>query len=276
MKSVGIIGLGLMGGSFAKALRAAYKEIDIFGFDQNKLNEKEAISLNIVDKVVSFDEILICDLIVLAVPVKAIIDITQSIKKLLPNQTIIDFGSTKEKIVKAIPDNIRENFVALHPMAGTEKSGPKAAIDDLYRGKIVVLCDIEDSGSYQKDLVEKLFKKIGMNIVYMDSHSHDRDAAYISHMPHALSFALANVVLKHEDPKSILALSAGGFKSMSRIAKSSPNMWSDIFEQNSDNLIESIEKFEDELSRLKNLVKDKHFDEVKEFIKEANNLHKLI
>ena len=132
---------------------------------------------------------------------------------------------------------IRSNFVTAHPMTGTEKFGPKAAIPKLYENKVVVLCDMEKSGEYQREVAKKLFSSIGMKLVFMGSAEHDRHAAFISHMPHALSFSLANSVMKQEDAASIIALAGGGFRDMSRIAKSSPHMWEDIFRQNSYNFV---------------------------------------
>jgi prephenate dehydrogenase len=129
-------------------------------------------------------------------------------------------GLLPEKISESIPNNLRKNFVTAHPMTGTEKFGPTAAIDDLYEGKVVVLCDMEKSGEHQQEVAKKLFTDIKMTLVFMGAKEHDRHAAFISHMPHALSYALANSVMKQEDPESIVALAGGGFKDMSRIAKS--------------------------------------------------------
>jgi prephenate dehydrogenase len=265
-----------MGGSMAKSLKKLYKDIEIIGYDHHKSNESEALKLGFIDKRASYEEILSSDIIILAIPVDGIVSFLKEIKELRKDQTIIDLGSTKAKIISNTPANIRKNLVATHPMAGTEKSGPGAAIDDLYSGKVVVFCDIDESGEEQKEVATKLFRDLGMSIVYMDSISHDRDAAYISHLPHALSFALANTVLKQEDPKSILALAGGGFKDMSRIAKSSPSMWVEIFSQNRENLLTTIEDFQKELSILKEQVQKKDWDSLALLIQEANKLHKIL
>ncbi len=135
-------------------------------------------------------------------------------------------------------------------MTGTEKFGPKAAIDGLYEGgKAVVLCDLEENEELHKQRAIKIFQEIGMRLIFMDSHEHDIHACYMSHLPHAISYSLANTVMNHEDPKSIIALAAGGFKDMSRVAKSSPDMWTDIFRQNRKNLLESIDLFEEHMKK---------------------------
>jgi len=273
---VAIVGLGLMGGSFALALKKSSLSVEILGYDTNEIHLNEALKLNLVDKIVTFEDVKKADLIILAVPVDAIIYYLGQLSNLKESQTIIDLGSTKSLIVQSTPLEIRKNLVAAHPMAGTEKSGPKAAIEDLYTDKVVVLCDFEDSGEIQQKLAMTIFESLKMKIVYMGSDEHDRHAAYISHLPHAMSFALANSVLSQEDPKSILALAGGGFKDVSRIAKSSPSMWSDIFKQNRENLLKSIGDFEDELKCVKELIQKRKWDELKEWISRANRLHEIL
>lgn len=265
-----------MGGSFALALQATQIECEFVGLDHHNANQERALELGLVDRIGSFEEIQRCDLIVLAIPVDAIIATLQRFSQLKADQTIIDLGSTKEKIVTQTPPHLRSNLVAAHPMAGTEYSGPDAAIPDLYEDKVVVLCDIEQSGMLQKEKAKEIFQRLEMKIVYMDAHEHDRHAAYISHLPHVISFALANSVLGQEDRESILALAGGGFKSMSRIAKSSPKMWRDVFAQNRDNLLQSIASFEEELAILKGAVEEEDFDQVERLIAKANRLHKIL
>ncbi len=273
---IGISGLGLMGGSFALGLKKNLQDVKITGYDRSKEHAFEALKLGLVDEIADFEALKKCDVIILAVPVEAIIDSLKNLKDISDQTTIIDLGSTKEKIIKECPPTIRQNFVAAHPMAGREKFGPTAATANLYRDKIVVLCDLEENVLFHTDRAIEIFEALGMYIAYMKSADHDRHAAYISHMPHAVSFALANSVMKQEDPKSILALAAGGFKDMSRIAKSSPDMWSDIFLQNRENLIEAIESFQKELKQAKELVKNADEKALKEWMKSANELHKIL
>jgi len=274
--TAGIVGLGLMGGSLALELKELNFIKRVLGYDRNKEHIKDAKRLNLVDEVVDFNTIKKCDVIFLAIPVEGIIETVNRLKDIDKNATIIDLGSTKEKIVKNIPKNIRKNFVAAHPMTGTEKYGPNAAFKGLYKDKIVVLCNIEDSGEKQREIAEKIFTKIGMQIVYMDAKEHDKHAAFISHLPHAISYALANSVLKQEDPKSILILAAGGFKDMSRLAKSSPNMWVDIFKQNKKNLLKSLDVFKNELKYAKTLIENDRWEELNCWMQNATSLHKIL
>ena len=257
IKKIGIIGLGLMGGSLSIALKETSEHYHFLGYDHNSTHTKDALSLGLVDEVVTtLAELQTCDVIFLAIPVDAIIAVSQQLTHLPATCTLIDLGSTKEKISLSIPSDIRSHFVTAHPMTGTEKFGPTAAVANLYKNKVVVLCDIEKSGKYQQNVAKKLFTNMNMKLVYMDAKEHDRHAAYISHMPHALSYALANSVIKQEAKESILALAGGGFKDMSRIAKSSPNMWEDIFRQNKDNLLEAIYTFESELKKCRKMVEN--------------------
>jgi len=276
---IGIVGLGLMGGSFALDIKEKYKNknLEIIGFDHNDQHCIEALELELVDKITDdLSDFFNLDLIVLTIPVNAIIKIMQELKNVSRKTTIIDFGSTKEKIVSSIPKEIRKNFVAAHPMAGTEKFGPKAAIKKLYRGKVVVLCNTEENSKEHLSFAKMIFKDLGMKIVYMDAKEHDIHAAYISHMPHAVSYSLANAVMHQENPKAIIALAGGGFKDMSRIAKSSPNMWLDIFKQNKNNLLEAVDKFSDELNQFKKFVENEDWENLEKWIKEANNLHDIL
>ena len=271
-----IIGLGLMGGSLAMAIKKLPMIETIIGFDHNKEHEKEALALNLVDKLVSFEQVKQADIIILAIPVDGIIACLKEFQDVSSETTIIDLGSTKEKIVQSIPSSIRKNVVAAHPMTGTEKFGPGAALDDLYHDKVVVLCGLEDSGEHQQETAVRLFSQIHMKLVYMKAHEHDLHVAFISHMPHLISYSLANAVLKHEEHENILNLAAGGFRSMSRLAKSSPNMWGDIFRQNKTHLLDSLSYFENELEKMKKLVQNEQWEELDEKMKDANSLHDIL
>ncbi|HIP02513.1 MAG TPA: prephenate dehydrogenase [Campylobacterales bacterium] len=273
---IGIVGLGLMGGSLGLALKSTMEDVKLVGFDHNKIHCEEANKLGFVDEIVSFDILKKSDVIILAIPVEAIIKTFENLKDIEPDTTIIDLGSTKAKIVALTPKEIETNLVAAHPMAGIEKFGPNAAFGELYAGQVVVLCDIEKNSPLHKQRAIDIFNALKMKIVYMNAKAHDLHAAYISHLPHAISYALANSVLKQEDPKSILALAAGGFRDMSRIAKSSPNMWSDIFQQNSTNLLHAIEGFERELTTVKKMIKEEDDEGLKKWMRSATTLHKIL
>ena len=273
---VGIVGLGLMGGSLGRALKKYNLAHARVGYDHNIAHQKEAIELDLVDEIITLDELKKCDLIVLCIPVDAIIKFLPSLIGIGENTTIIDFGSTKELIVKNIPNEIKNNYIPAHPMTGTEKFGPSAAIDELYEDKIIVLCDIDKCDEIHKNRAINVFKTMKMKLVFMDSHEHDIHACYISHLPHAISFALANMVMNHEKPEHIISLAAGGFRSMSRIAKSSPDMWTDIFRQNRVNMLESLELYEKQIESIRKLIEDEKYDEIKEWMKKSNTLHDIL
>lgn len=274
---VGIVGLGLMGGSLSLALKKHFKDYYFIGLDHNELHCSQALELGLVDEICTSTEALkSCEIIFLSIPVDGIISVTQQLGALSDTCTVIDLGSTKEKISLSIPSDIRPNFVAAHPMTGTEKFGPTAALEDLYTDKVVVLCDLEKSGLHQQNVAKKLFTDIGMNIVCMGAKEHDRHAAFISHMPHAISYALANSVMAQEDSKSIVALAGGGFKDMSRIAKSSPNMWEDIFRQNKTNILKAIHSFQSELKKCQKMVENEEWETLNDWMREANTLHDIL
>lgn len=274
---VGIVGLGLMGGSLSLALQKHSKDYYFIGLDHNEEHCSQALKLGLVDEITtSLETLKTCDIIFLTIPVDGIIAVTKQLGSLPDDCTVIDLGSTKEKISLSIPSEIRHNFVTAHPMTGTEKFGPTAALEDLYTDKVVVLCDIKKSGEHQAKVAKKLFSDIGMNIVCMGSKEHDRHAAFISHMPHALSYAIANSVIKQEDSESIIALAGGGFKDMSRIAKSSPNMWEDIFRQNKSNVLEAIQTLQSELKKCQKMVENEEWDTLNDWMREANTLHDIL
>lgn len=275
--NIGIIGLGLMGGSLAKAVKRYGISKKVYGFTNSEKNKKEIEELGLVDELVDLETLKkVSDVIILSIPVDAIISMFPNFLDIGEKTTIIDMGSTKEYIVKNIPSKIRKNFIAAHPMTGTEKNGPKAAIDNLYEGKTVVLCDLEDNANMHVNKAFKIFQEIGMRIVVMNSHEHDVNACYISHLPHLISFSLANTVMSHQNPKEIIALAAGGFKDMSRIAKSSPRMWGDIFKQNRENMLESIKSFEDQMNEAKKMIEEEKYEDLENWMKKANSLHEIL
>jgi len=275
--NIGIVGLGLMGGSIAKAVKKYAIAKNVYGYARNEQTAKEIKELNLVDKLMSLEELKKnSDVIILAIPVDSIISMFDDLKDVPQNTTIMDLGSTKEFIVKNIPSQIRKNFIAAHPMTGTEKFGPKSAMDGLYEGKTVVLCDLEENDELHKNRAIKIFQDIGMRLVFMKASDHDIHACYMSHLPHAISYSLANTVMNHEDPRSIIALAAGGFKDMSRIAKSSPNMWIDIFKQNRENLLDSIDLFEVHMKKVRQMVENEDYEELDKWMKKANSLHEIL
>jgi len=272
----GIVGLGLMGGSFAKVVKKYNLCSSVVGYDHNKSHQEQAIALNLVERIVDIKELLTCDVIVLCIPVNAIIKFMPTLEGISPTTTVMDFGSTKKLIVDNIPDSIRKNFVPAHPMTGTEKFGPSAAIDGLYEGKTIVLCDLDICDNVHKQRVLDIFNAIAMRIVEMDSSTHDIHACYISHLPHAISYGLANTVMSHEDPENIITLAAGGFRDMSRIAQSSSQMWTDIFKQNRENLLKSLYIYEDHMKNMRTMLEKEDYESISEWMDKANSLHDIL
>ncbi|MFC3848475.1 prephenate dehydrogenase [Helicobacter baculiformis] len=274
----GIVGLGLMGGSMGLALQEVRAQLGIkslVGFDHNVLHAQMALSLGLVEECVELEQIQECDLIILATPVEGIIQILAHIQP-APTSTIIELGGAKVQMMCAIPKAIRAQVVASHPMCGTEFYGPKAALKDLYKHKIVVLVDGEYSGISHLQRAKEVFSAIGMQMVKMGAQAHDQHVAFVSHLPHAISYALANVVLAQESPQNILSLAAGGFKDMSRLSKSSPQMWRGIFEQNQTRLLEALELFIAEMQRTKAMLETQEWDKLCAWMQRANCLQEFM
>ncbi|EAH8514413.1 prephenate dehydrogenase [Campylobacter jejuni] len=273
---IAIIGLGLMGGSLGLCLKENKLISCVYGMDLSKENEKDALRLGLIHELIEFKDLALCDMIFVATPVNAIIEILQKLVDLPSNVTIIELGSTKRKIIESLPKNLIKQTLFAHPMTGTENSGPKAAFKELYKDAVCVLCDSEIADDLHQKRAVEIFSHLGMKIVFMDSKAHDHHAAIISHLPHVISFSLANFVMKEEDKRNIVHLAGGSFKGMSRIAKSSPIMWGSIFEQNKDNVLSSIEFFQKELERCKQMIQLDKNDELREWMKQANTLREIL
>lgn len=274
---IGIVGLGLIGGSLGLCLKDMKLISTVSGYDLLKQNEEDALRLNLVHEIITLDEMKKkCDVIFLAIPVEAIISTLDALKDIKKDITIIDLGSTKAQIVQSCPESIRENFIAAHPMAGTEDSGPMAAFKELLNGAVVVICDDRDAAERHVKRAVEIFSHAGMKIVFMNSRSHDHHAAIISHLPHVISYSLVNSVLKEENKRNIMHLAGGSFTGMSRIAKSSPEMWTDIFKQNKQNLLQAINSFKNELEICVRMVENEKWEELMEWMYEARKLRDII
>lgn len=277
---VAIFGIGLIGGSAAKDLLAAGFCTEIIGVGRSEQNCKLALELGLVDKIVSKEEAIDqADLIILTVPVNVLIDELRFVlDRVQPHQVITDMGSTKGIIIDAIKDHPnRKQYVASHPMAGTENSGPSAAISDLFKGKVCIICDKENSNTEAVELIEKMYTVLGMRLKYMDAHQHDMHAAYISHISHISSFVLAATVLeKEKDEEAILEMAGGGFESTVRLAKSSPEMWAPIFQQNKNYLLEVMDTYIEKMYHFRNLINKNKNEELKEFMNSANEIRKIL
>ena len=241
-----VIGLGLIGGSMAIDLRKAGFTSEITGVDSNPENALEALRLGIIDRIETLEFAVVnADMVIIAIPVDKVLNSLTRVLDLISDQTtVIDVGSTKKQIAVAVENHPRRrNYIAAHPMSGTENSGPTAALEGLFEGKINIICDQEKCGPQHLAFAEKVFQVLGMNIAYMTADEQDHSTAFISHLPHAAAFALANAVLDKEDREIIFDLASGGFNSTVRLAKSSPEMWGPIFQQNKEYIVESLDVY---------------------------------
>jgi len=278
--NIGIIGLGLIGGSLALDLKANGFAEKIFGVDSNPQNQVKAKELNLVDAVLDLDAaVKKSDLIILAIPVKAIAELLPKVlDKISSDQTVTDMGSTKFEILEKVKGHKnRGRFVASHPMAGTEKSGPAAALNNLFANKVAIICDRNASDEEAIKLIIRMYKSLFMRPIFMDGNAHDVHAAYISHVSHISSFILANTVLqKEKDEAKIFELASGGFESTVRLAKSSPQMWADIFEQNSKNISEVLETYLELLQKFKAAVDAKDYNYMHNQMEKANAIKRIL
>lgn len=279
MKTIGIIGLGLIGGSLGLSLRET-KKYKLLGFDLNTINSSDALDLKLVDAIVDKEELIAkSDIIIIATPTKATISVLQELlTSIQAHQVVIDMGSTKSKIcdaVKKYPK--REQFVAAHPIAGTENSGPKAATLKLFEGKKMVICNENESSDHALNSTIELFNDLKFDIVYMNAEEHDKHLAYISHLSHICSFALGLTVLEIEkNERTIFNLAGSGFSSTARLAKSSPEMWESISIQNKEHLLTAISAYINQLSSIKQLIENENSAELLLEMRKANEIRRII
>jgi prephenate dehydrogenase len=274
-----VIGVGHIGGSLALAARETGMITRVIGVDNNTVNLEKALDLKIIDAAMTLEKAIpISDIVALAIPVNAIQSLLPGVLDLVTNQTVIDVGSTKINIIKSVTHHPkRKNYVAVHPMAGTEFSGPEAALADLFKDKTCVLINTEESDPERVKAVEDLFNAMATKLVYLDAESHDLHVAYVSHISHISSFALALTVLaKEKDENRIFELASGGFGSTVRLAKSSPDMWIPIFEQNRDNVLDVLDEHIHTLSIFRSLLIKKDFKKFRHLIEEANQIKKIL
>lgn len=279
MKNIYLIGVGLIGGSFAIDIKKHFPETIIHGISRKDATLVEALSLNLIDKKATLEDLENADLVIISIPVDATVKILPTIlDKISDNTLVIDAGSTKEAICKVIENHPRRrNFLACHPIAGTENSGPSAAIPDLYVGKTNIICEVEKTTFKLQEKALQLFTAIGMRIRYMDPVAHDKHIAYVSHLSHISSFMLGKTVLEKErNERDIFDMAGSGFASTVRLAKSSPAMWTPIFEQNKDNIIETLEKYINNLQHFKELMEEENFDEIYNEMENTNYIKQIL
>ena len=277
---VAVIGLGLIGGSFALALRAKGIAHDIVGVESNAKNADRALALGIVEEVLPLQE-AICgaDLIAIAVPVDAIPQIAiKVLNKVEPNQIVIDMGSTKEELCEIVSRHpSRNRFVATHPMWGTEFSGPDAATADSFAGRNVVICEAEQSDVDAVECVENIYRELGMSVLEMGAEEHDTHAAYVSHISHITSFILSTTVLEKErEVDTIFNLAGGGFDSTVRLAKSSADTWIPIFIQNKYNVLDVLREYIHQLNLFRKALEKDDKAALRDIIEKANQIKRVL
>ena len=277
---VGIIGLGLIGGSLGISLKKRGFASKIIGVDKNEKHCKEAIKLGFVDETCALNEVLNeAEIVILAVPVDAARKILPFLLDAVKNsQIVIDMGSTKEgicKIANAHPN--RNRFVASHPIAGTENAGPSAAFDGLFDEKITIICDEEKSESYALNSCKELYAILNMTILSMSAEEHDRHIAYVSHLSHITSFVLGQTVLEIEkEEKHIFNMAGSGFASTVRLAKSSPDMWAPIFEQNKKHISTALDTYINNLQEFKHRIDNGEKEDLHNLMSEVNDIRRVL
>jgi prephenate dehydrogenase len=276
---IGIIGVGLMGGSFALDIKVPFPSSVIYGIDNSFENLKKAKEIGLIDFVISFNDLHKMDLILVAVPVNNSLSLIPKVLDLVnSNALVFDVGSTKEAICTLLNNHPkRGNYLAAHPMAGTEFSGPEAAQKGLYVGKTNIICEFEKTNKKLRKIALEIFDSLNMKTIYMDPKSHDVHVAYVSHLSHISSFMLGKTVIeKEENENNIFDLAGSGFESTVRLAKSRPETWTPIFLQNKGNLVLAIEEYISNLSLIKELILKENEVELSEILNNTNRIKEIL
>jgi prephenate dehydrogenase len=279
-QTVTIVGVGLISGSFSLALKDRGLVKKVIGVSRTEASAKKALDLGLIDEVLPLEKAVPqSDLIYVAIPVDATIPVMQQIMDMLqPHQIVADAGSTKHVLCTALSDHpMRRRFLATHPMWGTEYSGPEAAVREAFVGRACVICEKEKTDKEVVDQIEKVYRELGMHMIYMGADDHDMHAAYVSHISHITSFALANTVLeKEKESDAIFELAGGGFESTVRLAKSNPAMWVPIFMQNRENVLDVLNEHISQLRKFKACLEKENYAYLLELIENANKIRRII
>ncbi len=280
MDTMTIVGVGLIGGSFSLGLKDRGLVRHVIGVSDTKASLEKALELGLIDEALPLEEaVRRSQLIYVAIPVDVTVPVVRQIMDLIgPSQIVADAGSTKLALCESLASHpLRSRFVATHPMWGTEYSGPEAAVHGAFAGRSCVICSKEDSAPDAVALLESLYTALGMNMVYMDANSHDMHAAYISHISHITSFALANTVLeKEKEDSAIFELAGGGFESTVRLAKSNPSMWLPIFQQNKEHVLDVLNEHIAQLRKFKSCLEKENYAYLRELMESANKIKRII
>ena len=279
MKHVGIVGLGLIGGSLALNAKKHFANCMTYGADLDSTHLKEAQELGWIDKELTTADFPKLDLLLLAIPVDALQEqLANYLNLLSPQGLLIDFGSTKAALCQQLKNHPkRHQYLATHPIAGTEFSGPQAAFTSLFEHKTQILCETEKTAADLLDRAVSWFKKMKMQLIVMDPEEHDKHIAYVSHLSHISSFMLGKTVLEKEtDQSTIFELAGSGFESTVRLAKSSPEMWTPIFKVNKPYILETLKEYINNLKNFQNLIEDDNFDAVFQEMKTINSIRGVL
>lgn len=279
IQNIYIIGVGLIGGSLALDIKNKRPEVTVYGVDKSEDHINQALELGVIDHKATFEDLDKADLVILAIPVDASVSILPDVLDKISDFTLVaDVGSTKSDICKVVENHPRRrNFLAMHPIAGTEFSGPKAAIRDLFNQKTNIICEVEKTAFKLQEKAVGLFTEIGMRMRYMNPESHDKHIAYVSHLSHISAFMLGKTVIeKEKNERDIFDMAGSGFESTVRLAKSSPAMWTPIFKQNKSNVVETLNDYIANLTQFKNLIEKDDFDGVYKEMKDTNYIKQIL
>ncbi|MBT8302048.1 MAG: prephenate dehydrogenase [Maribacter sp.] len=273
--NVFVVGIGLIGGSMARDIKRLNPNSVIYGIDNHASHLEEALALNLIDFKSSYDNLNLANLVIVSIPVDAMLsELPKILEEVNDDCVVIDVGSTKAALCKSLENHPkRRNFLACHPIAGTEFSGPAAAIDGLYQDKTNIICEVEKTAFKLQEKALNLFQQMGMRIRYMNPEAHDKHIAYVSHLSHISSFMLGKTVIeKEKNERDIFDMAGSGFESTVRLAKSSPAMWTPIFEQNKENVVETLVEYIQNLEAFKQLLLK---DDYTGIYNEMNNTNKI-
>ena len=277
--NVFVVGIGLIGGSMVLDIKALHPEATVYGIDTNESHLQEAIALGVVDAGATFEDLSQADFVIVSVPVDVSLTVLPKILDAIGDNTIVfEVGSTKIPICEAVVNHPkRRNFIATHPIAGTEFSGPSAAILGLFQGKTNIICEVEKTTFKLQEKALQLFTAMGMRIRYMDPKSHDKHIAYVSHLSHISAFMLGKTVIdKEKDEQDIFDMAGSGFESTVRLAKSSPAMWTPIFKQNRKQVVETLEEYIANLSHFKELLEAENYDAIYNEMQDVNKIKEIL
>jgi prephenate dehydrogenase len=274
-----IIGIGLIGGSLALDIKKHYPNAKFFGIDANENHLTEAVKLGIIGEKTTFEDLKFSDFVILSTPVDvSVLILPEILDKIGEDSLVLDVGSTKLPICEAVSNHPnRRNFMACHPIAGTEFSGPSAAVLGLFDNKTIIICEIEKTTFKLQEKALEMFQKLGMRIRYMDPKSHDKHIAYVSHLSHISAFMLGKTVIeKEKDERDIFDMAGSGFESTVRLAKSSPAMWTPIFKQNKKQVVKSLDEYISNLTKFKTLLENDNYEELYNEMKNTNRIKEIL